>query len=290
MTKQSNFSQLTDEGVEHDTDVETAPDDSTPGSPDSASVDSRSTLTEHVDPSVKSWVNKRENQNENYGYFHLYVVAKSDLTGVERQLRYEEELDFTVSEDDTDRQYGGRWGQGGVHVEEVRDTLIDWKLEELATPYHPELRTVSAGNLRLFVAEPARELLRDHDVEIDTLVEVLNQLDEHEPTDEQLATRREHRETYELITGVSASLKQRVRAIEETVCARFGFSRRYGGATPEPHSEYDHLDPTALRDELESAREEIDQAEQRTDALRQEIADENAQWIDEKRAELFERG
>lgn len=288
MTGQSNFSQLTDTGVEHDTDEESTLDDSTPGSADSASADSRSTLTERVDPSVESWVGERENQNENYGYFHLYVVAKSDLSGVERQLRYEENLDLTVSEDDISRQYGGRWGQGGVHVEEVRDRLIDWKLEELATPYHPDLRTVSAGNLRLFVAEPACELLRDHDVEIDTLVKVLNQLDEHEPTDEQLATRQEYREAHESITGISAPLKQRVRAIEETVRARFGFSRRYGGATPKPHPEYEHLDPTALKDELENTRDEVDQAEQRTDELSQEIADENAQWIDEKRAELFE--
>ena len=288
MSEQSNFSQLTDEGVEHDTDVETAPDDSTPGSSDSASADSRSTLTEHVDSAVESWVNEREDRMENYGYFHLYVVAKSDLTGVERQLRYEEELDLTVSEGDTNRQYGGRWGQGEVHVDEVRDRLIDWKLGELATPYHPELRTVSAGNLRLFVAEPARELLRDHDVEIDTVVEVLNRLDEREPTDEQLATRREHRETYESITGVSASLKQCVRAIEETVRARFGFSARYGGTTPDPHPEYEGLDPTALKDELESARDEVNQAEQRKDELSQEIAEEEAKWIDEKRAELFE--
>ena len=288
MTEQSNFSQLTDTRVEHGTDEEATLDDSTPGSSDSASADSHSTLTEHVDPSVESWVSERENQRENYGYFHLYVVATSDLTGVERQLRYEEDIDLTVSEDDISRQYGGRWGQGGVHAEGVRDRLIDWKLEELATPYHPDLRRVSAGNLRVFVAEPARVLLRDHDVEIDALVEILNQVDEHEPTDEQLATRREHREASESITGVSASLKQRVRAIEETVRARFGFSGRYGGATPEPHPEYDHLDPTALKGELENAREEVDQAEQRTDELGQEIADENAQWIDEQRTELFE--
>ena len=288
MSEQSNFSQLTDEGVEHDADMETAPDNSTPGSADSASADSRSTLTEHVDSAVESWVNEREDRMENYGYFHLYAVAKSDLTGVERQLRYEENLDLTVSEDDISRQYGGRWGQGGVHAEGVRDRLIDWKLEELATPYHPNLRTVSAGNLRVFVAEPARDLLRDHDVEIDALVETLNQVDEREPTDEQLATRREHWEGHESITGVSAPLKQRVRAIEETVRARFGFSRRYGGATPEPHPEYEGLDSTALRDELESARGEVDRTEQRRDELGQEIAEEEAQWIDEKRAELFE--
>ena len=285
MTEQSDFSQLTDEGVENDTD-ETSTDDSTSGSSDSTSAESRSTFTEHVDPTVESWVGERENQNENYGYFHLYVVAKSDLSGVERHLRYEETLDLTVSEDDISHQYGGRWGQGRVRVDEVRDTLIDWKLEELATPYHPDLRTVSAGNLRIFVADPARDYL--HDVEIDALVETLNQVDEREPTDEQHATRREHREAYESITGVSATLKQRVRAIEDTVRARFGFSRRYGGATPEPHPEYEGLDPTALRDELESARKEVDRTEQRKDELGQEIAEEDAQWIDEKRAELFE--
>lgn len=102
-------------------------------------------------------------------------------------------------------------------------------------------------------------------------------VDEHEPTDEQLATHREYREAYEPITGISAPFKQRERTIEETVRARFGFSRRYGGATPEPNPEYDHLDPTALKGELENAREEVDQAEQQKDALGQEIAEEEAQ-------------
>jgi hypothetical protein len=289
MTEQTDFTHLTRDSTENDTSDNDDPEgdaSTTPGGADSGG--SNSEVDTLVDPAVESWIAEREDREEDYGYFHLFVVAKSDLTGVERQLRYEEELDFRVSEDDTSRQYGGRWGKGGVRVAEARDRLIDWKLSELATPYHPDLRTASAGNLRIFVADPARDFLREQDVEIDALAETLNHLHEHEPTDEQLATRREYIETREAVTGGSAPLKQRVRAIETTVRARFGFSRRYSGEVPDPHPDYQNLDPTALKRELESARDELEQTEQRKDGLRQEIADDEARWVEEMHEELFD--
>jgi hypothetical protein len=288
MGEQSDFSQVTEDGVQndasHDSEATTSPSYRTTGSDNSSNSD----ISKLTDSAVESWIAEREDREENYGYFYLFMVAKSDLTGVERRLYYEEEIGLTVSEDDTSRQYGGRWGQGGVCIAEAHDRLIDWKLSELATPYHPDLRTVAAENLRIFVADPARDLLREQDIEIDALVETLNQLTEHEPTDEQLAMRREHIETRDAITGFSAPLNQRVRAIETTVRARFGFSHRYGGGVPDPHPDYQNLDPTALKRELESARDELEQTEQRKEDLRQEIADEEAQWIEERRAQLFE--
>lgn len=33
---------------------------------------------------IDQWVTDREDANESYGYFHLYVAAQSDLTGVQR--------------------------------------------------------------------------------------------------------------------------------------------------------------------------------------------------------------
>jgi hypothetical protein len=287
MDEQSDFSQLTGDGIQNDASDEseatTSPSDGTTGSDNSSNSD----ITKLTDPAVESWVTEREDREEDYGYFHLFVVAKSDLNGVERRLYYEEKVDLTVSEDDTPRQYGGRWGKGGVRVAEARDRLIDWKLSELATPYHPDLRTVAAANLRIFVAEPARDLLREQDIDIDTLVETLNHLDEHEPTDEQLSMHREHTEAREAMSGYSAPLNQRVRAIEETVRARFDFSHRFAGGVPDPHPDYQDLDPTALKEELESARDELERTEQRKDNLHQEIADDEARWIEEMQEELF---
>lgn len=44
----------------------------------------------------------------------------------------------------------------------------------------------------------------------------------------------------------------------------------------------------AIKAELESVRVEVDQGEQHKNELGQEIVDEEVQWIDEKRADLFE--
>jgi hypothetical protein len=285
MGEQSNFSQVTAEGVENDADDEsgTAPSSSerTPRSKDSSSD-----ITKLADPAVESWVAEREESAEDYGYFHLFVVAKSDLNGVEHRLHYVEEIDLTVSEADTSRQYGGRWGKGGVRVTNARDRLIDWKLDELATPYHPDLRTVSATNLRIFVADSAHDLLGEQDIEIGALVETLNQFDEHEPTAEQLATHREYSEACEAVDGWQAPLSQRVRAIESTVRAQFDFSHHFGGEVPDPHPDYQNLDANELKVELERARSKLEQTEQRKKSLSQKIADEKAQWIENRRSQL----
>jgi hypothetical protein len=285
MDKQSDFSQVTEDGVQNDashkSEVSTSTSPDTPDSDTSSSSD----ITKFGNPAVESWVAECKDREEDYGYFHLFVIAKSDLTGVERHLQYENER--RVGNDETTHQYSSRLGRGGIRASETRDRLIDWKLGELATPYHPDLRTIVAENLRIFVADAARELLHDQNIDIDALVETLNHLDEHGPTDEQLATRQEHIEAREAVTGVSAPLKQRVWAIETTVRARFGFSRRYGGEVPDPHPDYQDLDPTALKQELESVRSELEQTEQRKDDLSEEIADDKTQWIEEMRAQLF---
>jgi hypothetical protein len=287
MDEQSDFSQVTPDGVQNDTDHESEVDTST--SPDTTDSDTSgsSDITKLGNPAVESWVAERKDREEDYGYFHLFVIAKSDLSGVERQLHYEEERRLGVGKDETEHQYGSRWGRGGVRASETRDRFIDWKLSELATPYHPDLRTVAAENLRIFVADAARELLCEQNIDIDALVETLNHLDEHEPTDEQLAIRREYNEAYEAVVSGTAPLKQQVRSIETTVRARFGFSRRYGGGVPDPHPDYQDLDPTALKQELESARNELEQTEQRKDDLNQEIAEDKTQWIEEMRTTLF---
>jgi hypothetical protein len=289
MDEQSDFSQVTPDGVQNDTDHESEVDTSTSADTADSDTSGSSDITKLGNPAVESWIAERKDREEDYGYLHLFVIAKSDLTGVERHLQYENErrVGVGVGNDETTHQYGSRLGRGGVRASETRDRLIDWKLGELATPYHPDLRTVAAGNLRIFVADAARELLCEQNIDIDALVETLNHLDEHEPTGEQLAIRQKYNEAYEAVVGGSAPLKQQVRAVETTVRARFGFSRRYGGGIPDPHPDYQDLDPTALKQELESARNELEQTEQRKDDLNQKIADDKTQWIEEMRAQLF---
>jgi hypothetical protein len=287
MDEQTNFSQLTPDGVQNNADHES--EITTPASGGTTSpANGDSDISKLGNPAVKSWVAECEEQKEDYGYFHLFVIAKSDLTGIERHLQYENERRVEVGNNETTHQYGSRWGRGGIQAAETCDQLIDWKLNELATPYHPDLRTVAAENLRIFVADAARDPLGERDIEIDALVETLNHLDEHEPTDEQLAMRQEYNEAYEAVVGGSALLKQRVRAIETTVRARFSFSRRYGSGIPDPHPDYKDLDPTALKRELKSARNKLEQTEQRKDELSQEIANDKAQWIEEMLTTLFE--
>jgi hypothetical protein len=90
------------------------------------------------------------------------------------------------------------------------------------------------------------------------------------------------------VTGVSAPLKQRVRAIEETMRAQMGVLAALRRQDSRISPRVRELDSMAIKAELESVRVEVDQGEQHKNELGQEIVDEGAQWIDEKRADLFE--
>jgi hypothetical protein len=238
------------------------------------------------DSAVDDWVAEQQAQDENYGYFHLFVVAESSLTGIERHLRYEYEIDHP-GPDDSQSEFHTRFGMGGARAETVHQQLVDWKLDKLAMPLHPELRDVPAERLRIFVAEPAREVLRKQKVSINPVVETLNQVDEHFPSKEQIERHREYIDAKEATTGVSGRLEQRVRGVENTIRARLGFTRQYGSSIPDPDSEYQHLGIGELEEQLRDARENVEQAEQREDELRREISEARSEWKDETRSELF---
>lgn len=238
------------------------------------------------DSAVGDWIAEQQAQEENYGYLHLFVVAKSSLTGIERRLRYEYEIDHP-GPDDTQSEFHTRFGMGGAQAEAVRQQLVDWKLSKLAMPLHPELRDVPAEQLRIFVAEPAREVLRKQEVDIDPVVETLNQADENFPSKEQIERNREYIDAKEATTVVSGRLEQRVSAIENTIRARLGFTRQYGSGIPDPDPEYQHLGIDELEEQLRDAREDVEQTEQREDELRQEISEARSEWKNETRSELF---
>jgi hypothetical protein len=154
-------------------------------------------------------------------------------------------------------------------------------------PVHPELRDVPAEQLRVFVADPARKVLREQGVEIDPVVKKLNQADEHFPSKEQIERHREYIDANEATTAVSGRLEQRVRAIENTIRARLGFAGRYGGDVPDPDSEYQHLGIGELEERLQDTREEIERTEQREDELGRQIDEDRSQWQKDAHSELF---
>ncbi|WP_114579613.1 hypothetical protein [Saliphagus sp. LR7] len=233
---------------------------------------------------IDQWVTEREDANEPYGYFHLYVAAQSDLSGVQRALCWETRIEHAT---DDAGEPSPRFGTGGIRAVNARERLLEWKLELVAVPFHSELRTIPAENLRVFVADPAREYLAEKGVEIESTVEQVNTIDEHTPTEEQLARRREDARMQRL-TGVSGPLDGRIRAIEDTLRARFKFTSRYGSDVPDPDPAYAEKPLDTLEEMLERARRDHVEAESGCDELRDEISSAEAQWIEETRAALRE--
>jgi hypothetical protein len=277
--------------IEGESQSSTDPDDQraedTPSSTNTTENEGQSSEVNKLrDSAVDDWVAEQQAQDENYGYFHLFVVAESSLTGIERHLRYEYEIDHP-GPDDSQSEFHTRFGMGRTRAETVRQQLVDWKLDKLATPLHPELRDVPAGRLRVFVAEPAREVLREQGVSINPVVKALNQASEHFPSKEQIERHREYIDIKEATTGVSGRLEQRVSAIENTIRARLGFTRQCGSGIPDPDPEYQHLGIGELEEQLRDAREDVEQAEQREDELRREISEARSEWKNETRSELF---
>lgn len=240
------------------------------------------------DSDVDDWIAKQETQGESYGYFHLFIVAESSLTGIDRYLRYQYEINHP-GPNESQSELRTRFGTGGSRPETAHNQLINWKLSKLAIPLHPELRDVPADRLRVFVAYPAREVLREQDVEIDPVVEKLNQVDEHFPSKGQIERHRKYIEAKEATRGGSGHLKQRIHAVEKTIRASLDFSSRYGGEVPEPDSEYQHLGIGELKEELRDAREEIRRTEQREEEFGQQITEERSGWQEAMRSELFSR-
>ncbi|MFC4989143.1 hypothetical protein [Saliphagus infecundisoli] len=279
MSEQTTFSTANrDESDSRTADEATSDRSAHRSSTDDAQIDILHSET------IDQWVTEREDANEPYGYFHLYVAAQSDLSGVQRALCWETRIEHAT---DDAGEPSPRFGTGGIRAVNARDRFLEWKLGLLAVPLHPELRTIPAENLRVFVADTAREYLAEESIEIGGAVEQVNTIDEHTPTEEQLARRREYA-MMQRLTGVSGPLDGRIRAIEDTLRARFEFTSRYGYDVPDPDPVYAEKSLDTLEAMLERARCDHAEAESQCEELRDQIRSAEAQWIEETRATLRE--
>lgn len=280
----SNQTTLGDLGL---TDVDES-DSEPPTECNEASTPTRITLLNSpANPALDAWIADRHEQDEPYGYCHLYLQTHSDLSGVEYALRYEACIDCSAVEHSYHRPTTSVDSWGGGEVETIRDWLIDWLLNHLATPYHPELRPFPKTHLRVFISDAAREYLTDHDVAIDALREQFQTLDEHTATDEYLSQHRERRAIREWLRG-DDGLKTHKHWIEATIRARFGFTARYNSHVPDPHPVYEPLSLDALRDCLKRIRAQIMTATDRRDDLREALSSAETAWIDQTKHDHFE--
>lgn len=246
----------------------------------------RGEVNEIRDPKIDDWVAKQVEKEQCYGYFHLYVEAESNLSGTTYHLKTHRTIDHP-SPDNSLSIVHDMFGIGSAGPEQALEQLISWKLDHMAKPFHPKIRDVPADRLKVFVADPAREELRDHGIEINPVVKSLNSLDEHEPDSQQAEKVTEYIEAKGATKGTDAIKERRVRAIERTLRARLGFTSRFGHEVPEPVPDYEDLGTADLETELHGARDDLKQTEKRRDELREVLQQDRTKWKEAIRSKLL---
>ena len=243
-------------------------------------------VNEFRNSEIDDWVAKQKEEKQSYGFIHLLTVAESSLSGVEHQLRHECKIAHPKSSKPENRP-PDMIGIGEISPARARGKLIEWKLDNMAIPYHPQLRDIPTKRLQVFVAEPARESLQENGIEIGSVVQKLNYLNEHTPDEKRVKKEREYVDAREATGGPDGYLSERVRKIEDAVRARLELSGRYSRKVPDPHPDYEDLDIATLETQLEKARDEYEEAEQRKATLNEELTTERNQWKENIRSKLF---
>lgn len=288
---QSDLTSAFGDDTEGPTDAEDVESQDDPPKKTSSSVSkSRSAQNGQVqeikDSALAEWVAERQANGEGYGFFHLYVVAESSLSGPEYHLKQKRKID-QPSSGDSPTSPSSMFGIGSTDPEFALQQVINWKLGHLAKPFHPKTRDIPADRLRVFVAEPAREKLPNLGNDVDAIVSTLNDLDEHEPDDQRIEKATEYAESKAATKGANATKRRRVSAVEKTLQSRLGFTSRLGHTVPDPAPEYEDQSTSELEAALNEAREDLEQTEQRRDDLRTELKEEREEWVETARSNLF---
>ena len=248
-------------------------------------------VTDHEADELETWIATREDASESYGFFHVGLRIKSDLSGTDRGLTSRYRVEHVGGGKDTPHM---RCGWGNPTPATAVDTVRSWMLEMVSYPYVPKLdcdayprpaRTIPAEQFRVFIAEEAYNALREHEHEniadrLSATVSTVNDLPEHHPSESYL-------ETIEATQSVAAqagagshtgTLRHRERRIEATIRAKLGFSKRYGSGTPEADAEFADEDLNTLKRQLNETRQERTEAEARLEELRERLKRAREDW------------
>lgn len=273
-------------------------DDDTPSSADGTSgTEAESTdrsnshevatdqVTVHEADALSDWQQSHEQADNCYAYYHLQLQEYNDLTTRERKLTVNEKVSH-ASTTETARTTP-KWGISHPDPEEVVEQMVAWKLHRLSTPLHPTARPTPNAHIRVFVASGAKNYLGELGVDIDSALQTLQQLSEHEPSEEYLSALTKYR-TLKKETAYDGPLENKKKAIEQTIRAKFRLTGRGARAdVPEPAEEYEDLDPNALRDALEAVRAELEEKRNAKDAARATYEALESDWLAETKEEFF---
>lgn len=233
---------------------------------------------------LDNWRERREAEDEPYAFYHLSLHRYTDLTTDAKWLDATAKIRHDTSFSKARTCAGTSFSS--PNEDTVAESIISWYLDLMAAPHHKNARPISADNIRIFVADQAIDALSDAGVEISPLIEKLHDISEHNPSPEYVELLDEHRKI-KTQCGSDSGLSAKIRQIEATVRSKFGFSRKYGGPTPDPHEDYEHLPVDQLKDELEDARAELEQKKARADELSTMLDNLEQEWESETRDSLF---
>lgn len=277
--------------ADSETSTDTSDTDRSGGPPKDIDGDQITTLD--VSEELDEWTSACEAEELDYAYLHVQLDVYRTLTDTWWGLR------ITTQEkiiENPRNSYGGYIGQRRPDPNDLVDTIISWVSSTLATPYLPldvhdlpighHLRSIPSDQIRVFIADGAVDFLTERDIPVDEVLTVLDDLEKNSPPS---AYKKQVREYYAAQNTVDTS-RTRIRNIEQAIGAVFGISTGYGGKIPSaPPVEYTSFSPNDLQDELETARETRQTAEDKRDALQEELTSQQSEWADDLKTTLIDR-
>jgi hypothetical protein len=256
-------------------------------------IDEDQITTLDASEGLDEWTSTCEVEKLDYAYLHVQVDVYRTLTDTWWGLR------ITTQEkiiENPRNSYGGYVGQRRPDPDELVDTIINWVSSTLATPFLPleihdlpighHLRSIPSDQVRVFIADDAVDFLTERGIPMDEVLTVLHDLEEHSSP----SAYKELVKEYNAAQDTVDTSRTQIRKLEQAIGAVFGISTGYGGKIPSaPPVEYASLSPNDLQDELETARETRQAAENKRDSLKKELTSQQSMWADDLKKTLTDR-
>ena len=117
---------------------------------------------------INVWLENCKKQKENFAYFVVEYRADVHLDGTKDEaLSTSTTLERPFKREGD--SYGGMWGGGGAYsknnLDELKETLLNWRKNFLEVPYCREkadgtaLRDIRAENIRIFIDDNAKDFI-----------------------------------------------------------------------------------------------------------------------------------
>jgi hypothetical protein len=221
---------------------------------------------------VDGWVSDLEEEGVNFAYSEITLKVREHLEGRDVSVARHSRV-VTGNED---RGIGDLTGSVRSYSCGPRDEpLIDlarWRIDQLSSP--ESVRGISSSEIRVFAPGGAEDYLSIPDIwpasSVEDAIELINSI-EDEPGVDEFDRLTAKYTTAKNRASHRGPIQNRIRGLENEIRARVGFSKRYGGSPPDTSPEYEDLDLVDLREQLETAREELAETEEEKERLSDEL-------------------